>query len=141
LAALSSEDLNHWTATRHEEISGLCETVAAIAHGQSVPAAPIVSAEPPAPAIVVESSKAPSSPQPAPPPADDAAPAESVVRVTAQSLNRLMSLAGESLVQARWLQPFATSLYRLKKYQDQLVAQLTASADGPTARSLDFNEL
>ena len=48
------------------------------------------------------------------PPAPPAPPAprraEAVVRVTAQSLNRLMSLAGESLVQARWLQPFARSL-------------------------------
>src|SRR5262249_30522587 len=41
--------------------------------------------------------------------------AEAVVRVTAQSLNRLMGLAGESLVQARWLGPFATALQKLKK--------------------------
>jgi two-component system sensor histidine kinase and response regulator WspE len=43
-----------------------------------------------------------------------------VVRVTAQSLTRLMGLAGESLVQARWLPPFATSLQKLKKQQDHL---------------------
>lgn len=52
------------------------------------------------------------------------APAESderVVRVTAQSLSRLMGLAGESLVEARWLQPFAQSLLILKRQQDCLV--------------------
>ena len=32
------------------------------------------------------------------------------MRVTAQSLNRLMGLAGESLVQARWLPSFSTAL-------------------------------
>src|SRR5262249_61375548 len=59
--------------------------------------------------------------------------AEAVVRVPAQSLNRLMSLAGESLVQARWLQPFASSLLQLKKDQDHLAAQLDALAQGLTA--------
>lgn len=37
-----------------------------------------------------------------------------VLRVTAQNLNRLMGLAGESLVESRWLQPFAHSLLKLK---------------------------
>ena len=37
------------------------------------------------------------------------------MRVTADSLNRLLGLAGESLVESRWLQPFAQSLLRLKR--------------------------
>ena len=44
----------------------------------------------------------------------------SVVRVSAKSLSRLMNLAGESLVEARWLQPFANSLQALKRRQDQV---------------------
>ncbi len=52
------------------------------------------------------------------------APEERVVRVTANSLSRLMSLAGESLVEARWLQPFAKSLWLLKQNQDQIAAVL-----------------
>jgi two-component system sensor histidine kinase and response regulator WspE len=43
--------------------------------------------------------------------------AEGVVRVTAQSLTRLMGLAGESLVEARWLPVFTNSLVKLKKQQ------------------------
>jgi len=50
--------------------------------------------------------------------------AEAVVRVTAQSLNRLMGLAGESLVQARWLPSFATALIKLKKQHDLLASML-----------------
>ena len=53
-----------------------------------------------------------------------------MVRVTAQSLNRLMGLAGESLVQARWLQPFATALLKLKKHQDHLAGLLDSLAPG-----------
>ncbi|MFQ3648956.1 MAG: hybrid sensor histidine kinase/response regulator [Gemmataceae bacterium] len=54
-------------------------------------------------------------------------PAEAVVRVSAESLTRLMSLAGESLVQARWLSPFATALLKLKKAQDHLAALLESA--------------
>jgi two-component system sensor histidine kinase and response regulator WspE len=60
-------------------------------------------------------------------PALPAGPGEAedrVVRVKAQSLNRLMGLAGESLVEARWLQPFAASLVKLKRHQDHLADDL-----------------
>jgi two-component system sensor histidine kinase and response regulator WspE len=53
-----------------------------------------------------------------------APPAEPVVRVTAQSLNRLMGLAGESLVQARWLPTFSSALLKLKKRHDALASAL-----------------
>src|SRR5262249_36945009 len=53
-----------------------------------------------------------------------APPAEAVVRVTAQSLNRLMGLAGESLVQAKWLPSLPTALLTLKKQHDRLAVLL-----------------
>lgn len=62
------------------------------------------------------------SPTPPPPPAEDA-----VVRVSAQSLNRLMGLAGESLVQARWLPSFAASLLSLRKEHDRLAQAIDAA--------------
>ncbi|WP_016953673.1 hybrid sensor histidine kinase/response regulator [Anabaena sp. PCC 7108] len=37
-----------------------------------------------------------------------------VVRVSADNLNRIMGLAGESLIEANWLQPFADSMMSLK---------------------------
>uniref|UniRef100_A0A7C3ZJ67 histidine kinase n=1 Tax=Planktothricoides sp. SpSt-374 TaxID=2282167 RepID=A0A7C3ZJ67_9CYAN len=48
------------------------------------------------------------------------ASADRVVRVSADNLNRLMGLAGESLVEAKWLQPFADSLLKLKKQNLEL---------------------
>jgi two-component system sensor histidine kinase and response regulator WspE len=61
-----------------------------------------------------------------PAPTATAAPAEAVVRVTAESLTRLMALAGESLVQARWLAPFSAALLKLRKHQDHLAEALNA---------------
>jgi len=49
---------------------------------------------------------------------------ERVVRLTAENLNRLLALAGESLVDSRWLGPFAQSLQRLKRHQMELGQQL-----------------
>lgn len=48
------------------------------------------------------------------------ASADRVVRVSAENLNRIMGLAGESLIEANWLQPFADSLMILKKRQLEL---------------------
>ena len=49
---------------------------------------------------------------------------ERVVRLTAENLNRLLALAGESLVESRWLRPFADSLQRLKRQQADLSQKL-----------------
>lgn len=38
-----------------------------------------------------------------------------VVRVSAENLNRIMGLAGESLIEANWLQPYADSMMSLKR--------------------------
>ena len=43
-----------------------------------------------------------------------------MVRVTAENLNRLMGLAGESLVESRWTEPFANALRQLKRNQLEL---------------------
>lgn len=49
---------------------------------------------------------------------------DGVVRVTARNLTRLMGLAGESLVEARWLQPFSKSLLQLKSLHGHLADTL-----------------
>jgi two-component system, chemotaxis family, sensor histidine kinase and response regulator WspE len=42
-----------------------------------------------------------------------------MLRVTAENMNRLLGLAGESLVASRWLKPFVDSLMRLKRMQTE----------------------
>ncbi|MGA2051818.1 MAG: hybrid sensor histidine kinase/response regulator, partial [Opitutales bacterium] len=61
------------------------------------------------------------------------ATADSVVRVSAASLTRLMGLAAETLVETRRLQPFREALLKLKNAQLNFVADLEDSADTRTA--------
>lgn len=49
--------------------------------------------------------------------ASRAAGASAMRRVRADTLNRLLSLSGESLVESRWLKPFAESMLRVKRAQ------------------------
>ncbi|HVV73599.1 MAG TPA: Hpt domain-containing protein, partial [Verrucomicrobiae bacterium] len=49
---------------------------------------------------------------------------ERVLRLGAGNLNRLLALAGESLVESRWLRPFADSLEQLKRHHASLDRQL-----------------
>ena len=66
---------------------------------------------------------------PASPAEPQSAAADRVLRVTADHLNRLLGLAGESLVEARWLDPFARSLLRLKRLQQDVGKTVEALRD------------
>jgi two-component system sensor histidine kinase and response regulator WspE len=72
---------------------------------------------------------------------------ERVVRLNAENLNRLLGPAGESLVESRWLRPFADSLQRLKRHQtdvsqglEELRSQLNG-ANLPERAEETLNEL
>jgi two-component system sensor histidine kinase and response regulator WspE len=54
---------------------------------------------------------------------------ERVVRITAANLNRLLGLAGESLVESRWLKPHAQSMLRLKRAHDTVAKSLDTLRD------------
>jgi two-component system sensor histidine kinase and response regulator WspE len=135
LTGVSDAALPEWSSKHEPVIAELTGALARLGQDQAAAPPPKPEAPPPPP------TPAPPSALPVPaPPVEVTAPAvtvtetapataEAVVRVTAGSLTRLMSLAGESLVQARWLQPFATGLHKLKKRQDHLAALLDALAD------------
>jgi two-component system sensor histidine kinase and response regulator WspE len=55
--------------------------------------------------------------------------ADRVVRVTAESLTRLMSLAGESLVQSHHLRPFVDSLLAIRNQQSALTSTIQTLMD------------
>jgi two-component system sensor histidine kinase and response regulator WspE len=119
---VSEDDLPAWLESTAGESVMLCEELQALVRASAAapPAPPQPVAEIP-PGPVAEPS---AEEKPRPTAAEGMPAAEAVVRVTAQSLNRLMGLAGESLVQARWLDPFSTALLKLKKQQDHLAAVL-----------------
>lgn len=53
----------------------------------------------------------------------------SSIRVSASRLNRLMGLSGESLVESRWIRPYADSMLTLKRKQAELVSILDILRD------------
>jgi len=69
------------------------------------------------------------------------------LRLTAENLNRLLALAGESLVESRWLRPFSESMQRLKRMQTEMEHTLdnlhqSAEVDKlPDAARTRLNEL
>src|SRR5690606_5281628 len=68
-------------------------------------------------------------PTPSPPPAATEKalrpePVDRALRVSADNLDRLLELAGESLVESRRLRPFGQSLLRLKRQQRETAGAL-----------------
>jgi two-component system sensor histidine kinase and response regulator WspE len=63
--------------------------------------------------------------------------ADRVLRVTAEHLNRLLSLSGEVLVESRWLKPFAESMLRMKRVQRNASRSLDVLQDALTDGELN----
>lgn len=102
---------------------------------QSAPEPAVAMPIPPASPAVGATEVEAAVPAPAPGASPSAAPAEKAaplkpersskaadraIRVTAQRLNRLMGLAGESLVQSAWFEPFSESLRTLKRRHGEI---------------------
>ena len=64
-----------------------------------------------------------------------------VLRVTAENLNRVLGLAGEARVGSRWIKPFAQSLLRIKRLQQDVVQTLGTLRESAAAHALDENTL
>lgn len=106
---------------------------------EASPAGPPPGAEPPPP---------PAAPAEASAQTGDGTAGERMVRVTADSLNRLLGLAGESLMSARRLRPFNDGLLRLRRVQAELAksfgdlqAAMPADGDGRAAQALATAQL
>ena len=69
------------------------------------------------------------------------------LRLTAENLNRLLALAGESLVESRWLRPFSEAMQRFKRMQVEMgetmeaLRQQCGSEDISEAAKAKFDEL
>ncbi|HUU26497.1 MAG TPA: hybrid sensor histidine kinase/response regulator [archaeon] len=62
---------------------------------------------------------------------------DNVVRVTAENLNQLMGLAGESLVDVRWFRPFSKSLLYLKNRSIEIDDVLASLSESLGSKDLD----
>ena len=134
--AAAGPGLSTWLLDHEEEIVALLTQLASAAQVKVVREPPPVRSAELVPAPAPENRDGPAASPRLPVTTQEA---EQVVRVTAQSLTRLMSLAGEALVQARWLQAFPKLLLRLKRRQARLVDsidELGQSLRGESDRSL-----
>jgi two-component system sensor histidine kinase and response regulator WspE len=145
IAHTSEEDQSYWTDQAPELTTCLAE-LARVAADEAVAPAPIPAALAPEPRAPIETpSAASAAPEPAAPPLQSGRDnSDRILRVTAENLNRLLGLAGESLVESRWMKPFAQSLLRLKRTQQELATTLdglrhamsAAAPDDPTQIAL-----
>src|SRR5271157_3214463 len=148
VSKISEGEHESWQSLHGDEVEKLVAGLAAIQAGQALGATPAPTPSPavtipvseslvvpqaqpqpePSPVIAAQASPPPKASSPGPGPAV-AKPADRVVRVTAESLTRLMGLAGESLVQTRRFRPFVESLLLLKSRQTGLLETLQRLED------------
>jgi two-component system sensor histidine kinase and response regulator WspE len=111
LAATQEAELERWTAERSPDIAAF---TMALQRTREKDACERAADDVVAP--VEELAVSPATPEPAP---RDLESADRVIRVSAGHLDRLLGLAGESLMSSRRLKPFSAALQRLKRLQDQ----------------------
>ncbi|MBI5691828.1 MAG: hybrid sensor histidine kinase/response regulator [Verrucomicrobia bacterium] len=93
-------------------------------------ASPAAEATPAAPAGAPRATAATAAPPRAPGETGRVERADArTLRVTAENLNRLLGLAGESLVESRWLRPYGVSVARLKRLHHELAGTIEQLRD------------
>jgi two-component system sensor histidine kinase and response regulator WspE len=96
------------------------------AAGKKPAASEPAASEKPAPPVETPAAaeKEPAAKEPAAPAKASAPSSKRDVRITPEHLNRLLALAGESVVQVRWLQTFEETLHRIRNLQSDLADAL-----------------
>jgi two-component system sensor histidine kinase and response regulator WspE len=142
LAKVEESDVAGWVTEQRPAIDGLVARLGDVRAGKDVaasPAPPAADAPTPAPAAAPAPEVPAAAERPAPaggpagPTGKGSAPSAPVraadttdrtLKVGAHTLNRLMGLAGESLVQSRWFEPFSEGLLKQKRRQHEVGALL-----------------
>lgn len=133
LAKLKPEKINAWSAQATPLIDNLLQDLTAYLKPIASDESPISKqapreweeASPPLKTAEIESKKNIAAVKPI-----QTSPAQDrVLRITAENLNRLMGLAGESLVESRWLYPFGESLQKYKSNFKKMGNTLDALRD------------
>lgn len=121
-----TQDLQQWFFHHRSELETIHRSLSL---DQSEPILP-----PPAPPPAPPPSP---SPQPESPEPENNAQLDRVVRVSADNLNRIVGLAGETMVEAYWLQPFAESLMQIRSQQLALSKMLEDLQQSQAIAALD----
>ena len=163
IAQTAEADLGQWEGAKKPELDACVDALAALLAAGSAtlvdagptaappPAVPAEIAAAAAPAVAPVAAAAPPAATAAAPASVDRQPkgepknqrraadraADRVLRVTAENLNRLLSLASESVVETRWAKPFTDSMLRLKRLHHQLGASLEGIRGSSPGRAPD----
>lgn len=148
IAQTPEGEIEIWKKQNAAEVEQAVQAVNAIASG-ATPAASFEPAPPKyEPAMEMPAAPTPAAVEPRPEESKSAAAPQSstknddrVLRVAATNLNRLLGLAGEALVESRWLSPYAESLLRLKRQQAKLSETLEALREVLSRRNMDEETL
>jgi len=125
IANTPEADAAQWAEAKKPEVDAFLHALA------NVPAESAAPAEPERP-----KEKSATIESPAAAAADQREAADRVLRVTAENLNHLLALASESLVESRWLKPFAESLLRLKRLHYDLGRTLDGLREAHASQTL-----
>ena len=138
IAQTPEADIGRWDEGSDEQLAECVSNLGSILGERAAEPEPPATAATPAPAagVAEPASEAP-SPATTSSPAAVRDSADRMLRVTAENLNRLLGLAGESLVESRRLKPFAESLLRLKRMQQKSSGALDALRSTLPASVLD----
>jgi two-component system sensor histidine kinase and response regulator WspE len=128
LAHGQEQDLNTWEAGHGSGIQGFLAELRTLTGGE-IPALDNASGNPPPSTVQTAGGSAPRAADPAALVSGRYESPDRFLRLTTENLNRLLGLAGESLVESRWLQPFGDSLQRLKRLQADLAESLDTLRD------------
>ena len=135
VASLGESEVEAWQTEHTEEIDELVAQLA-MAKEDRLPAraiapSPVTSAPS---AALIEESRTAAGVGPASPATDPEKSRDRAVRITAESLTRLLGLAGEALMQSHRLSPLVDSLWRLKGKQTGLLGAMAALEDRLSSR-------
>ena len=140
IARVPEPELSRWETEHREEIDRLRHSfgpsmadsaMAAASDGQQS-----ARAIAPEQTEVITAQSVTSVPQPAGTRSPGKGPEARAMRVTASNLDRLLGLAGESLVASRWLDGFASEMLRLKRQQHEIETLLSSLRESVTSTSL-----
>jgi two-component system sensor histidine kinase and response regulator WspE len=133
IAHTPEAEMEQWASGTHADVERCLVSLAGILAGEEDPAAaPTVAAPAAGPADAARTDLDALGTAGT---ARDRRATDRVLRVTAENLNRLLSLAGESMVESRWVQPFAESILRLKRLHHQLGKTLERAREISSERS------
>lgn len=120
----TATDIDAWAAEHAADVDAL-ETLLITLPNDTLP-------------LIPSTSEAAAAPRETPAaPSNSKQTMDSAIRVSADSLNRLMGLAGEVQVEARWLRPYADALVQYKHRHTELISLLDKLRDAVELTHLD----